>query len=405
MGGRAFKQLYTPRISSELYLKVKAQATEALRAVFSFVIVPTELPSKRDFGDVDFLVGSPLDGHPISHLHWITLVSKVKEALGAIDGKRGFLNNNILYFAVAAPGREDEFHIQIDVKIAPNNDASDFEWDRFMHNYASGHKILGSMMKPLGLSILPEGLHIRIPEVEDTNHSGSMVFLSKDPKFVLYIAGLKNRFLNANFNTNEELYDYLCRSWLFNPTHFAERLRDKKYEDHIKDRSAAWVYFITKWIPEKYPGYRSINHAENFDHTDNINQWYKETRAKVRERAFDLKPEAATEYYKKRAAHLKQIEEERLRHLILRAIPQDKDGWRGDLPEPLTQATNPHRRDSLFASENPSEPGKLLSNNCPTSPWDDRTNYVGMWKRRLEREDMKKAKEEAKVKSEAIQDT
>jgi hypothetical protein len=46
MGGRAFKDLYCPRINPDVYLKVKARATTALQTIFAHVVVPTEMPEK-----------------------------------------------------------------------------------------------------------------------------------------------------------------------------------------------------------------------------------------------------------------------------------------------------------------------------------------------------------------------
>jgi hypothetical protein len=42
--------------------------------------------------------------------------------------------------------------------------------------------MLGSMMKPLGLTIDPVGLHIRVEEIEETDGPRSMVYIGKDPK-------------------------------------------------------------------------------------------------------------------------------------------------------------------------------------------------------------------------------
>ena len=79
-----------------------------------------------------------------------------------------------------------------------------FDWMRFRLSYASALKLVGSMIKPLGLNINPDGLHIRVKEMERTDMPGSMVFLTKEPKDVLKIFGLDRRILNAEFKKNEE---------------------------------------------------------------------------------------------------------------------------------------------------------------------------------------------------------
>jgi hypothetical protein len=79
-----------------------------------------------------------------------------------------------------------------------------FDWMRFQLTYASALKLVGSMIKPLGMNINLEGLQLRVEEMEKTDMPGSMVFLTKEPKDVLKIIGLDRRILNTEFKTNEE---------------------------------------------------------------------------------------------------------------------------------------------------------------------------------------------------------
>jgi hypothetical protein len=62
---------------------------------------------------------------------------------------------------------------QIDVKVCFT--PSLFAWQTFELNYASNSKLIGSMVKPLGLTLDPEGLSLRVAEIEDTNWEGSKV--------------------------------------------------------------------------------------------------------------------------------------------------------------------------------------------------------------------------------------
>jgi hypothetical protein len=45
-------------------------------------------------------------------------------------------------------------------------------------------------------------------------------------------------------------------------------------------------------------------------------------------------PHIATEYYAKRAVHVREREEQRLREMIMRAIPTGGNGWKDDFPQP-----------------------------------------------------------------------
>lgn len=201
MGGHAFPNLHTPRISKELYFKVRGDVTKALKRLFTHVVVPTEMPSKKDYGDVDFLVAGPMD-FPSRYFNYHIQVKKIKAALNTTEGRKGWLTPNVMYFAVPTPGREDDSWIQIDVKVCekPGN----FEWEKFQLNYASGAKMIGSMIKPLGLTIDPEGLHVRVEGLDTVNFEKSCVPLTKEPKEVLKIVGVDRRLLDAGFRENEE---------------------------------------------------------------------------------------------------------------------------------------------------------------------------------------------------------
>ena len=107
-----------------------------------------------------------------------------------------------MYFAVPAPDPEDDYYIQVDVKVCFKPEL--FEWRTFELHYASNSKMIGSMIKPLGLTIDPEGLHLRVEEIEGTNFPGSMIWVSKDAKDVLRIIGLDRRIINAGFKTKDE---------------------------------------------------------------------------------------------------------------------------------------------------------------------------------------------------------
>jgi hypothetical protein len=205
MGGHAFHELYCPRISASNYAQVKLNTTAALRTLFSHVVVPTEMPEKGDYGDVDFLASGPLlspSSTTMDNFDWSGTVSAIKSVFNTAHGRRGVLNPGCMYFAIRALGHGNDFWVQIDVKVCFKPEM--FEWETFELNYASNSKIIGSMVKPLGLTIDPEGLHIRVEEIEETNFPGSMVWVSKDPRDMLRITGLDRRIIDAGFDTQNE---------------------------------------------------------------------------------------------------------------------------------------------------------------------------------------------------------
>ncbi|KAJ5063384.1 hypothetical protein J3E72DRAFT_186765 [Bipolaris maydis] len=395
MGGHAFKNLYCPRINPNVYCKIKAQATAALQTVFAHVVVPTEMPEKNDYGDVDFLVCSPLhypQPHTLNDFPWEETVQLIKDAFKTTHGRRGYLTNDCMYFAVDAPCDGKDHFIQIDVKVCLKPEL--FEWYSFKLGYASNSKIIGSMVKPLGLTIDPEGIHIRVEDLEEMDHNGSMVWISKDPKDILRITGLDFRIVNAGFITKEEIYKYLISSWLFNPAHFAARLAEENYQDRLEERSAPWTHFIKEWVPEHYPGYCFTTGSPDTvkpedgskkNSAQDLQAWYKHTRSAVRDKVFTMFPSTAEQYYAKRAAHIKKLEEQRLVNLIMNAIPMDTERW-----EISIASVN-----LTFTHVPPTPPGlQPMASHKILQPLLDFSivNYVGMWRGRLEKESKKSAK-------------
>lgn len=138
------------------------------------------------------------------------------------------------------------------------------------------------------------------------------------------------------------VYEYFAGCWLFHPGHFAARLAEVKYYDRLEDRSQHWTYFVKEWVPKHFPGHKHIIKNKN-DHARDtmpdkdgkeLQAWYTKTRAVVREKVFTLFPHVATEYDVKRAAYIKEQDEQKLRATLIAAIPQGNSGWTDDFPQP-----------------------------------------------------------------------
>ncbi|KAF2131109.1 hypothetical protein P153DRAFT_313451 [Dothidotthia symphoricarpi CBS 119687] len=372
MGGHAFKGLHCPRISPDVYAKVKTQTTTALQTIFSHVVVPTEMPEKENYGDIDFLVSGGFHSSITADtFDWPSTVHAIKTAFNTIHGRRGFLNPDCMYFAIAAQDEHEEYFVQVDVKVCFKPEL--FEWYTFELNYASNSKMIGSMVKPLGLTIDPEGLHIRVEDIEGTNFPGSMVRVSKDPRDVLRVLGLDRRIVDGGFKTKNEIYEYFASSWLFNPAHFAARLAKEKYNDRLDDRSPHWTHFIRQWVPKHYPDYKFLGNPTLGDRDGdvdqqqdkNLQQWYKQTRAAVKEKVLTMFPHVAVTYYTKRAAHVKELEERRLRKLIIEALPTGADGWKDDFPRPQIITIN-NQAEPVTPELKPVVDGELTPPLTPT---------------------------------------
>ncbi|KAJ4358991.1 hypothetical protein N0V95_002607 [Ascochyta clinopodiicola] len=378
MGGHAFKTLHCPRIPAEVYAKVKTITTHALETVFSNVTVPFEIPDKSDFGDIDFLVSAPFGDCStlsLTTFPFPTVIEAIKHALGTSHGRRGFLTPDCMYFAIPLPAKlntiaeddadssdeELESWVQVDVKICFKPEM--FSWMTFGLNYASQSGVLGSMVKPLGLTLDPEGLHIRVQEMEDTDWPGSMALVTQDPWTVCRILGLGRRAVDGGFESSEEIYTEYARSSLFHPEHFKAKLEDESYLVQHSHRS----YFLKKWIPDRYLGYESDAGKAG---DGGIQTWTARTRTAVQEDVFTKFPQVAAEYYTKRSLYTEAVEERRLRNLITNAIPSGTTGWSGDFPLPHT-----HVRELTSSMPPTVQHGALTP---PASPMHQPTNLPSL---------------------------
>ncbi|XPS72300.1 hypothetical protein M3J09_004467 [Ascochyta lentis] len=346
MGGNAFKTLHCPRIPPEVYAKVKTITTKALETVFAHVTVPFEVPDKSDFGDIDFLVSAPFEDRTalcLTTFPFPTVIEAIKNVLGTPHGRRGFLTPDCMYFAIPLSAglntttnndenSDDEelaAWVQVDVKICFKPEL--FSWMTFELNYASQSGVLGSMIKPLGLTIDPEGLHVRVQEMEDTDWPGSMVWVTRDSWMVCRILGLGRRAVDGGFERSEEKY---AASWMFHPGHFKAKLEEDSYLVQHGHRS----HFLKKWIPEHYPNYEF---SAKKGGAEELLAWTARTRTAVREKVFTMFPQVAVEYYTKRAQHTGEMEERRLRDLITNAIPSGTTGWSDDFQLPRIRIRQP----------------------------------------------------------------
>ncbi|KAJ8109682.1 hypothetical protein OPT61_g7282 [Boeremia exigua] len=348
MGGHAFKSLHCPRIPPDVYTEVKSIATAALGTVFTHVTVPFEIPGKADYGDCDFLASAPF-GHSedltIDTFPFESVVEAVKRALGTPHGRRGFLTPTCMYFAVPSPSKlstcsssdgeasdeETASWVQIDVKICLK--PGDFSWMAFETNYASQSSILGSMIKPLGLTLDCEGLHIRVEETESTNWAGSMVWITQDPWMACRVLVLGRKAVDGAFQSTEEIYRESAGSWLFHPETFKAKLEDESYLVQHTHRS----YFLKSWIPALYPDHKLPDKKD-----EGLEVWTARTRAAVREKVFTMCPPVAEKYYIKRSLRLREVEECKLRDLITAAIPTGTNGWQDDFNLPPVITHQPH---------------------------------------------------------------
>ncbi|GAB1311193.1 Polymerase nucleotidyl transferase domain-containing protein [Madurella fahalii] len=238
MGGSAFSSLpeapYTPRMPPPVYQHAKSACHAALRELFVCVATPIEGPAKKDHGDIDILVAlerrvifpqSPVhDRAPTSPHELVADIKHLLKAEYAIVPPAGTSANlairwpSELDHLAAATGDEGAEpkpkYIQVDVRIC--RDVDQLCWILFKHAHGDIWNLIGSTIRPFGLTVDEEALWIRIPEIESNNRNLSKVLLTRDPVEILHFLGLAvEGFWEEPLDSVEALFDYVTTSRLF----------------------------------------------------------------------------------------------------------------------------------------------------------------------------------------------
>ncbi|KAL8388433.1 hypothetical protein RB595_009245 [Gaeumannomyces hyphopodioides] len=245
MGGNIFsaRGLHTPRMPPVIYHHMVQGSQAALRKLFRVVCTPVDGPAKADFGDVDILVADPLE-HALgaskvaagdaemraaSEEGVPAVWGQIIDALGA-KHKILKLHDSSAHLALPWPRlmdgsgsdegqKEHDTFVQLDVRICASERV--LRWMAFRHAHGDIWNILGSMIRPLGLTADETALWLRIPEVEVIDRKRARVLLTDDPHVALDVLGLpddKGQWDNS-FDSYEDLFEYVagCRFFYVSP--------------------------------------------------------------------------------------------------------------------------------------------------------------------------------------------
>jgi hypothetical protein len=199
MGGTAFPNHFTPRMSHETYSHLLSKIQEVLTHFYAHVRAPPEAPSKQDHGDVDVIVATPLRTFETEEL---------QRALNAV-ARTG--NSVTKSYCVPLPssGDDGETFAQIDVHVVQN--PAMIDWELFMASYGDMQQLLGLLQRPLGLTTNDRGLHVRVREMEEMNRKAAMIFLTSDVVEMLEFLGLDVGKWEKGFESNEEVFEWCLR--------------------------------------------------------------------------------------------------------------------------------------------------------------------------------------------------
>ncbi|KAK1828201.1 hypothetical protein QBC39DRAFT_359737 [Podospora conica] len=279
MGGGAFGSgadaPFTPRMPTDVYRKVRDNCHTALRQIFTYVATPIEGPGKKDHGDIDVLVAGerrlefPRGAQDTEPRSMPDLFAAIKDVLGAdhsnIVGNAG--NLAIPWPAEFQPEEDDQpRHIQVDVRVC--KDFDDLTWRLFKHAHGDIWNILGSTIRPFGLTLDEDAMWLRIPEIEKIDKKKSKVFLSSDPAEVLHFLGLEvEGYWTEPFPSVQDLFEYAttCRFFWVSPTAEHDDIADlgpdgdegkKKLKSNDRRRMRFRPIFRV-WIEEYIPALRA----------------------------------------------------------------------------------------------------------------------------------------------------
>lgn len=311
MGGSAFSSgldpLFTPRMPPDVYRYVKGMLHARLRELFVCVASPIEGPAKTDFGDVDILVA--MEKEPADEQ---SLLASVQRSLGserAIIPKGPASANMAIAWPhhLLSPGANPRCHIQVDVHICRSLD--EMSWILFKHAHSDMWGILGSIIRPYGLTVDEGAMHIRIPEIEKLNRNRAKIHLTSDAVETLHFLGLPvDIFWEQPFASAEDLFEYAARCrWFWVPPETSNGDGDEdagvasypggeEGRKRLKANDRRWMRtrsLFRRFFDEFVPGCRA---AGRFSRPRDGDLTTKQLRDLVRRDAFERFPAARSEY-------------------------------------------------------------------------------------------------------------
>ena len=239
MGGKAFShgsnQLSTPRMPTAVYTSLRDQYLARLATLYEQVTSPIEAPEKDTYGDIDFLVAAPKSDLSIKALE------ELLNARASIS-----ISKCVRSFAVPYPGSFTDY-VQVDLhRCQPET----FHWELFQNSHGDMWNLIGTSIRPFGLTANNTGFYLRIGKIENVDRRKSMLFLTSDPSRVLAFLGLDESQYWKPFKTLDALYTYVTTSRFFLPEQYERDI----LKSSDRKRSAQRVIFRTfmdEWLPAR----------------------------------------------------------------------------------------------------------------------------------------------------------
>ncbi|KAH7310474.1 hypothetical protein B0I35DRAFT_439115 [Stachybotrys elegans] len=330
MGGKVFSsgedRLYTPRMPKDVYRAARTYAIACLNGLFVCVSGPLDGPGKTTWGDIDLFVLWPkVDFISDGDAAW-----QMKKAMSAVRFQHRSTDLKTCSYAIHWPdlgsdaeeqcGDFDpnrERFCQVDVTLC--TDIHDFGWKLFLASHGDIWGILGSIIRPFGLTATDKGLYLRIPEIENKDRKRSMIFLSRDPVEVLNFLGLDAtaEYWHQPFGSAEDLFEYVTRCRMFHvadlvPSPFDDDEDEVKAANSKERRRLCLRPVYRQWIEDFRPS--CLNKSEFLRP--------RTTRERIKREAFD-QFRVGQEFFMRRLAFMNEdIERFLWNKVIKESVPK-----------------------------------------------------------------------------------
>ncbi|KAI7539952.1 hypothetical protein KC331_g9444 [Hortaea werneckii] len=287
MGGNAFAlasaeghlRLQTPRMTPEVYNRLKVIYTNRLRSCFldcAKIATLTEAPEKSDYGDIDFITSFPKT--PTSSApDWSALANDI--------GAAGFIwhGPKTASFAVPQDGSmhpelamryhlqsdnppdvhgstktPETLYAQIDLELVEDEL---FDWHTFYASYGDMSSLLGHIVRNSGFTCSDRGLWLRLQELDDCKRQpislniadkDGTILLSHDKTQVMRFLNLDPEVYERGFATRQELFEWLgsCRliEW-----EAIDTRRGNADEKRREEKRGVFKAFLNEWLPANRP--------------------------------------------------------------------------------------------------------------------------------------------------------
>jgi hypothetical protein len=243
MGGNALKQLgiETRRINKEEYNSLVGEIQSHFRQRVYPVLAYKE---KQTFGDVDFVAYD--DG-----INWR---EKIQEL-----GPKAIIHNGPTYSF-------DYKDFQVDITV---HTFEEFSTALAFYDYSPIGNALGKLFRIFGLKYGHRGLSYVIRADlfggSDTELLADVV-ICKNIKTIHNLLGLNHNKFRNGFDTQEEIYHWICSSPYFYPQRFS--YEEMSHDDRKRDRTRADYRGLLEYIDnnkEKYANYERKDKKEYFE--------------------------------------------------------------------------------------------------------------------------------------------